>query len=108
MFRIANLKYFSVEANFSDGYSQVMHDPQSEQICLQFLVKSKTRVGVVIHEQSIEPDVLILKHKVLLAQIAPFIGVSEVSHIMFFSDVSNFMKQDKCKGCQPVFTFIEV
>lgn len=108
MFRIANLKDFSVEAYFSDGYSKVMHDPQSEQICLQFLIKSETSIRIVIHEQSIEPDVLILEHKVLLSQIAPFIGVSEVSNIMFFSDVPDFMKQDKCKGCQPVFPFIEV
>ncbi len=99
VFRITNLEDFSVEVNFSDGDSQVLHNPQSEQICFQFLVKGKTCIGIVVHEQSIETDVLILKHKVLLAQIAPFIGVSKVSHIMFLSDMPYFMQQDKCKGC---------
>ena len=92
MFCITYLEDASIKGDLANGNAKIVHDSQSKQVRLEFLVEGKTRVGVVIHKQSIKSNVLVLKHKILLAQIAPLVCVCKVSQIMFLCDMSYFMK----------------
>ena len=97
MFCITYLEDASIKGDLADGNAKIVHDSQSKQVRLEFLVEGKTRVGVVVHKQSIKSNVLVLKHKILLAQIAPLVCVCKVSQIMFLCDMSYFMKKNESK-----------
>jgi hypothetical protein len=64
---LADFQDTPVSLHILDVQVHFRHDSQGKKIRLELLVQGVTLVGVVIHKECIETDVLILEHEVLLA-----------------------------------------